>query len=45
MAAALRPLHVPPRPWHTVGLDFLTHLHVSAGFNIVLVIVALDANG
>jgi hypothetical protein len=22
MAATLYPLHVPPRPWHTVGLDY-----------------------
>jgi hypothetical protein len=26
MAAALDPLQVPPRPWHSIGLDFLTHL-------------------
>jgi hypothetical protein len=33
MAATLYPLLVPPRPWHTVGLDYLTHLHVSNGFD------------
>jgi hypothetical protein len=26
MGATLYPLPVPPRPWHTVGLDYLTHL-------------------
>jgi hypothetical protein len=26
MAATLYPLLVPPRPWHTVGVDYLTHL-------------------
>jgi hypothetical protein len=39
MAAALYPLHVPPRPWHTLGLDYLTYLHESNGFNIVLIVV------
>jgi hypothetical protein len=33
------PLPVPPRPWHTVGLDYLTHLHVSNGFDSVLIVV------
>jgi hypothetical protein len=33
------PLHVPPKPWHTIGLDYLTHLHVSNGFDIVLIVV------
>ena len=37
---ALYPLLVPPaRPWHTVGLDYLTHLHVSNGFENVLIVV------
>jgi hypothetical protein len=31
MAFAFDPLLVPPRRWHTVGLDFLTHLHVAPG--------------
>jgi hypothetical protein len=39
MAATHYPLHVPPRPWHTVGLDYLTHLHVSNGFDNVLIVV------
>jgi hypothetical protein len=39
MAATLYPLHVPPRPWHTVGLNYLTHLPESNGFNIVLIVV------
>jgi hypothetical protein len=41
MAATLYPLHVPPspRPWHTVGLDYLTHLLESNGFNNVLIVV------
>jgi hypothetical protein len=26
MVASLYTLHVPPIPWHTVGLDYLTHL-------------------
>jgi hypothetical protein len=37
MAATLSPLHVPPRPWHTVGLDYLTHLHVRNGFDCFLI--------
>jgi hypothetical protein len=39
MAATLYPLYVPPRPWHTVGFDYLTHLHVSNGFDSVLIVV------
>jgi hypothetical protein len=39
MAATLYPIRVPPRPWHTVGLDYLTHLHESNGFNSVLIVV------
>jgi hypothetical protein len=39
MAATLYPLLVPPRPWHTVGLDYLTHLPESYGFNNVLIVV------
>jgi hypothetical protein len=38
MAATLYPLHFPPRPWHTVGLDYLTHLPESNGFNNVLIV-------
>jgi hypothetical protein len=33
------PLHVPSSPWHTVGLDYMTHLHVSNGFDSVLIVV------
>jgi hypothetical protein len=39
MDATLYPLHVPPIPWHTVGLDYLTHLQVSHGFDRVLIVV------
>jgi hypothetical protein len=39
MAATLYPLHVPPRPWHTVGLDYSTHLLESNGFNSVMIVV------
>jgi hypothetical protein len=39
MAATLYPLPVPPRPWHIIGLAYLTHLHESNGFNSVLIIV------
>jgi hypothetical protein len=39
MAATLYPLPVPPRPWHTVGLDYLTHIPESNGFNSVLIVV------
>jgi hypothetical protein len=39
MAATPYPLHVPPRPWHIVGLDYLTHLDESNGFNNVLIVV------
>jgi hypothetical protein len=39
MAATLYPLRVPPRPWHTFGIDNLTHLPESNGFNIVLIVV------
>jgi hypothetical protein len=39
MAATLNPLHVPPRPWDTIGLDYLTHLPVSNDFDSVLIVV------
>jgi hypothetical protein len=39
MAATLYPLPVSPRPWHTVGLDYLTHLHESNGFNNVMIVI------
>jgi hypothetical protein len=38
-AATLYPLHVPPISWHTLGLDYLTHLLVRNGFDGVLIIV------
>jgi hypothetical protein len=38
-AATLYPLPVPPKPWHTIGLDYLTHLLESNGFNSVLIVV------
>jgi hypothetical protein len=39
IAATLYPLLVPPKPWHTVGLDYLTHLPLSNGFDSVLIVV------
>jgi hypothetical protein len=39
VAATLYPLDIPPKPWHTVGLDYIAHLHVSIGFDIVLIVV------
>jgi hypothetical protein len=39
MAATLHPLHVPPKPWHISGIDYLTHLHMSDGFESVLILV------
>jgi hypothetical protein len=40
MPAALYPLHVPPIPWHTFGLDYLTHLHVSNnGLDSVMIVI------
>jgi hypothetical protein len=39
MAITLYPLPVPPRPWHTVGLAYLTHLPESNGFNNMLTLV------
>jgi hypothetical protein len=35
----LFPLPVPLRPWHIVGLYYLTRLHVSNGFDTVLIVV------
>jgi hypothetical protein len=37
--AALDSSHVSPRPRHTIGLDFMTHLPISACFDSVLGIV------
>jgi hypothetical protein len=39
MVAALDLLHVPPRPWHIVGLDVLTHLYARTDFDSVLMVV------
>jgi hypothetical protein len=39
MTATLYPLHVQPIPWHTAGLDYLTHFPKSNGFNRVLIVV------
>jgi hypothetical protein len=36
-AATLYPLRAPPRPWHTLGLDYWTHLPLSNGFDSVLI--------
>jgi hypothetical protein len=38
-ASRYYPLHVPPIPLHTLGLDYLTHLHVRKGFNNVVIVV------
>jgi hypothetical protein len=39
MAATLYPLYAPPIPWHTIGLDYQTHLHVSDGSDSVFIVV------
>jgi hypothetical protein len=39
MVATLYTLHVPYRPWHTISLDYLKHLHESNGYNSVLIVV------
>jgi hypothetical protein len=39
MAATIYTLHDPPTPWHTVGIDYLTHLPMSNGFENVLIMV------
>jgi hypothetical protein len=39
MAATLYHLHIPPRPGHIVGFDYLTHLHAINGFDEVLIVV------
>jgi hypothetical protein len=39
MAASPNPLHVPLRPWHTLGLDYLTYMHVSNSFDNMLILV------
>jgi hypothetical protein len=39
MAATVHALHVPPMPWHTIGLDYLTHLRVRNGFDSVVIVV------
>jgi hypothetical protein len=39
MAATLYPLPVPPRPRHTIGLDYFTHLLENNVFNNVLTVV------
>jgi hypothetical protein len=36
MVVTLYPLPIPLIPWHTIGLDDLTHLPVSNGFDSVL---------
>jgi hypothetical protein len=36
MVVTIYPLHVPPTPWHIVGIDDLTHLPVSNDFDSVL---------
>jgi hypothetical protein len=39
MAPTLDPLHIPPGSSHTIGLHYLTHLHVSNGFDNVFIVV------
>jgi hypothetical protein len=39
MDATLYLLHVPPTPRHKLGLDYLTHLPMSNGFDSVLIVV------
>jgi hypothetical protein len=39
MTATLYPLLFLPKPWHTIGLDYFTHLPVSNGFDIVPIMV------
>jgi hypothetical protein len=39
MAATFYPLHIPPKSWHIVGLDYLAHLHVSDGFDSVMLVI------
>jgi hypothetical protein len=39
IAASLYPLLVPPRPWHTIGRDYLTRLLLSNGLDNVLIVV------
>jgi hypothetical protein len=39
MAANFYSLHVPPIPWPTVGVDYLTHLPVSKNFESGLIVV------
>jgi hypothetical protein len=38
VAATLYPLHVPPVPWHAMGLDYSTRLRVSNSFDSVLIL-------
>lgn len=37
-AAPVQPLPVPPRPWYTVGLDYITDLPLSNGYDALLVV-------
>lgn len=36
---ATDPLPVPPHPWHTCGMDFITELPLCEGFDAILVVV------
>jgi hypothetical protein len=38
MAATLYPLPLPLGPWHKIGLDYLTHLYESNGFDNVMIV-------
>ena len=38
-AGLLQPLPIPPGPWHSVSMDFITSLPESRGFDAILVMV------
>ena len=37
--AAVDPLPVPPHPWHTCGMDFITDLPDCSGYDSILVVI------
>ena len=37
--AAVDPLPVPPHPWHTCGMDFITDLPNCSGYDSILVVI------
>ena len=38
-AGLLQPLPIPPRPWHSVSMDFITSLPESQGYDAIFVMV------